>query len=515
MTDAEVIERLAQGEDSRTQFKCGPIGIAHLSEELAAFANAQGGVIFFGVDDEGTPVGLSRSQKKTLETELSNAANDGVRPSLYPRTEFHTIGGKQVLAVFVPEGVSKPYADKKGAFWTKSGPDKRRITAREELQRLLQRSLLIHADELPVEKSTIDNLDYRHLGEFLQKNYGMDQDVVMAPNNPDLPQLLENLGFADGTRLTLAGVMLFGKNPQRFLPTNIVKAVSFVGNDPACSRFRDTADFKGTIRDMYEATMRFLVQNLRHVQVGTEFNQLGELEISEEALKELVVNMFLHRDYFVSAPWRVMIFDDRVELISPGSLPNHLDIGKIKSGVSIARNPVIFSHATKEIPYRGLGTGVKRALELQPNIRFENDSEGFMFKVIVSRATAGGDGEKADIGEAKADIGTAKADIGTGKADIGTGKADIGETREDIALILSKLQSNTTERVQASTLNHVKCAYEAVSGKPFFKRSDIQVATGLAKTVASELLGRLLSLRIIVPVSGHGKGAYRFVEAGS
>ena len=140
MTDAEVIERLAQGEDSRTQFKCGPIGIAHLSEELAAFANAQGGVIFFGVDDEGTPVGLSRSQKKTLEDELSNAANDGVRPALYPRTEFHTIGGKQVLAVFVPEGVSKPYADKKGAFWTKSGPDKRRITAREELQRLHQRS---------------------------------------------------------------------------------------------------------------------------------------------------------------------------------------------------------------------------------------------------------------------------------------------------------------------------------------------------------------------------------------
>ena len=129
MTIEEIRLRIAQGEDSRTQFKRGPIGVAKLATELAAFSNAEGGVILFGVDDDGTVVGLDKTAKKALDVELSNAANDNVRPSVYPRTEFHTISGKQILVVSVPEGVSKPYADKMGNFWTKSGPDKRRITA--------------------------------------------------------------------------------------------------------------------------------------------------------------------------------------------------------------------------------------------------------------------------------------------------------------------------------------------------------------------------------------------------
>ena len=489
--DSEIIERLAQGEDSRTQFKVGPIGVTHLSEELAAFSNAQGGVILFGVADDGTVVGLTRAQKKALENELSNAANDGVRPSVYPRTEFHTIGKKQILAVFVPEGVSKPYADKKGAFWTKSGPDKRRITAREELQRLLQRSLLLHADELPVEKSSAKDLDYRHLGEFLERNYGLSAERAMDPCYPDMPQLLENFCFTDGTRLTLAGAMLFAKNPQRFLPVNVVKAVAFFGNDSAGSRFRDTADFSGTIKEMYEATMRFLVQNLRHLQVGKEFNQLGELEVSEEALKEIVANMFLHRDYFVAAPWRVMIFDDRVEIVSPGSLPNHLDIFKIRTGISIVRNPVIFSHATKEIPYRGLGTGIKRALELQSDIVFENDPEGFTFKVIVPRH------KKVDIGGKKVDIGPEKVDIGGEKVDIGPGKVDIGGEKVDIGLA-------------NPTAENIKKIIEWCRRMPYFKRKDVRDAIGLTNAGASKFIAKLLSIGIIEPISGHGKGAYVF-----
>ena len=148
MTDEEIISRIDSGEDSRTQFKREAIGVNDLAKELAAFANAEGGVILFGVDDDGSVAGLTKKQSAAVNTELSNAANDNVRPSVYPRTEFHRIGGKTVLAVIVREGVSKPYADKHGSFWTMNGPDKRRVTAREELQRMLQKSLLIHADEL-------------------------------------------------------------------------------------------------------------------------------------------------------------------------------------------------------------------------------------------------------------------------------------------------------------------------------------------------------------------------------
>ena len=385
MTKTEIAERIAQGEDSRTQFKRGPIGVAKLAAEFAAFSNSSGGVVIFGVGDDGKVVGLSAKDKKLLDGEISNAANDNVRPAVYPQTEYHTIRGKQILCVTIAEGVSKPYADKSGNYWMKSGPDKRRITSREELQRILQKSHLLHADEVSVYGTSAKDIDLYHLGEFLERNYGISSDDVLEPGKVDIPQMLRNLGFADGQQLTLAGLMLFGKNPQRYAPVNVVKCVSYYGNDIAGSKYRDSEDYRGTIRDMYKSTMQFILRNLRHKQAGQGFNSIGIPEIPEEALQELVVNMFLHRDYFMSSPWRVMVFDDRVELISPGSLPNHLTVEMMKSGVSVARNPLIFTFATKEIPYRGIGSGVKRVMEIASKVEFVSDGEANFFTAKIFR----------------------------------------------------------------------------------------------------------------------------------
>ena len=110
----DIISRIRRGEDSVTQFKRQAIGVAKLADEMVAFANAEGGVILFGVDDDGTVVGLNAEQKALINREFGNAASDGVRPAIYPRTEFHEIKGKLILAVIVPEGVSKPYANNSG-----------------------------------------------------------------------------------------------------------------------------------------------------------------------------------------------------------------------------------------------------------------------------------------------------------------------------------------------------------------------------------------------------------------
>ena len=385
MTNEEIVERIAQGEDSRTQFKLGPIGVAKLAAELAAFSNAAGGVILFGVGDGGEIVGLDAAAKKLLNDELSNAANDNVRPSVYPQTEYHTIDSKQILCVMVAEGVSKPYADKSGNYWMKSGPDKRRITAREELQRILQKSHLLHADEVPVYGTSAKDIDLYHFGEFLERNYGISAEDVLEPGKVDIPQKLRNLGFAEDNQLTLAGLMLFGKNPQRYLRTNVVKCVAFYGNSIAGTKYRDSEDYSGTIRDLYNKTMQFILRNIHHRQGNQGFNSIGIPEVPEEALQEIVANMLLHRDYFTASPWKVLIFDDRIEIVSPGSLPNHLTIDKIKAGVSVARNPVLFTFATKEIPYRGLGSGVKRILEIVKDIEFKSDDELNLFTVIVKR----------------------------------------------------------------------------------------------------------------------------------
>jgi ATP-dependent DNA helicase RecG len=136
--------------------------------------------------------------------------------------------------------------------------------------------------------------------------------------------------------------------------------------------------------------MSFLTRNLRRLQGEKGVNTEGDLEVPLAALEELVVNMLLHRDYFISAPWRVMLFDDRIELISPGALPNNLTIENIRNGVSVIRNPLLASFATKgdELPYRGIGTGIRRALAAVPNLELESDHERNLFTAKIPRNPA-------------------------------------------------------------------------------------------------------------------------------
>ena len=227
------------------------------------------------------------------------------------------------------------------------------------------------AGEVPVEGTSPEDVNMEHFEVFFTKLYEKNPGETGIP----LEQLLNNLGLASGARLNLAGLMLFGRNPQRYRPAFVVKAVSFVGTDPAGDTYRDSQDIDGCLRQLYKDTLYFLTRNLRRVQGGKGFNTVGDLEIPPAALEELVANMLLHRDYFVSAPWRVFIFDDRIELISPGALPNSITVENIRNGVSVMRNPLIASFATKadELPYRGIGTGIRRALAVVPELELESD----------------------------------------------------------------------------------------------------------------------------------------------
>lgn len=387
METVELIKLIGCGEDSRTQFKREPIGAKKLAEEMVAFSNSGGGTILFGVDDDRQVLGLTDAAVRELNSQISDASNDKVRPTIYPRTEIHRVGedNRLVLAVLVPEGVSKPYSDKSGAFWVKSGADKRRITAREEILRMLQASHLVYADELPVNGTTTDDVDRDHLGKFFLANHGQSLEEALEKDGITVGQMLNNLSLASEERLNLAGLLMFGRNPQRFRPALVIKAVSFFGNDPAGDKYRDSEDIGGCIRDLHKGAMSFLNRNLRHLQGDKGFNTLGDIEIPVAALEELVVNMLLHRDYFISAPWRIMIFDDRVELISPGMLPNNLTVENIRSGVSIIRNPIIASFATKELPYRGIGTGIRRVLSKVPDLELESSQEHNLFTARIPR----------------------------------------------------------------------------------------------------------------------------------
>lgn len=287
MEAIELIELIARGEDSRTQFKQSQdvTNAKSLAGEIAAFANSKGGRILIGVDDNGSITGLSADDIRRINQLIANTATDCVRPSINPETENISVGEKLVMIVTIPEGISKPYSDNDGVFWVKSGSDKRRITAREEIQRIFQGADLIHADGVPVEGTTLDSLDDDHFNSFFQKQYGRSVKQALEDSGLTMARLLNNLGLAKDETLNLAGLFLFGREPQRHRPAFVVKAVSFVGNDPAGVKYRDSEDIGGCLRDMYTRTMSFITRNLRRLQGDKDFNIEGDIEIPAVAIE--------------------------------------------------------------------------------------------------------------------------------------------------------------------------------------------------------------------------------------
>ena len=128
-----------------------------------------------------------------------------------------------------------------------------------------------------------------------------------------------------------------------------------------------------------------LKNNLSFIQKEGSFNQLGALEVSEKALEEAMVNALLHRDYSKNAVIRLLIYKDRIEIISPGSLPNHLTVENILNGNSVTRNPIIVSYATKILPYSGVGSGIPRIIKNHPNTRFLDQKDGEQFLITMYR----------------------------------------------------------------------------------------------------------------------------------
>ena len=186
---------------------------------------------------------------------------------------------------------------------------------------------------------------------------------------------------------------------------------------------------------LYDKTMAFLKANLHNVQEeGASFNTLGKLEIAEEVLEEVVQNALVHRDLLRPAPIRLFVFDDRVEVISPGALAGGLTEEDIRNGKTYQRNPYMATFATNALYYKGIGSGIVRILAEYPEIQLENDVSAKEFKVIIERTI-----QKSDVTtqkEALKDSDTIqKSDSTIQKSDSATQKGqfeDISTTQKNL-----------------------------------------------------------------------------------
>ena len=223
--------------------------------------------------------------------------------------------------------------------------------------------------------------------QFFENEYGESLDEQsLTPT-----QLLENMNLMVASnistecQLNYAGALLFAKRPQIKPPVFLIKAVAFYGTDITDDQYIDSRDIAGKLSEMFAQALSFCMMNIRYLQNDQGFNSIGEPEIPKIVFEELIANALIHRDYFVSAPIRLLVFSDRVEIISPGHLPNNLTIENIKMGNSNIRNPILASFASKLLPYRGLGSGILRAYKAYPEIELIDDRQNNLFKAVIKR----------------------------------------------------------------------------------------------------------------------------------
>lgn len=254
----------------------------------------------------------------------------------------------------------------------------------EELRRLFAGSQRLFADEERLDNSDATDINSEAVYDFLSRD-NPDTLEELKQNTLSLPTVLSNLGLLNDGSLTLAGNLLFGKIPSRFSPSFYIDCVHFPGDSVDVDHFVDKSTIHGTLRTQYEGAMQFLRNNLRHRALDNNFNANTMLEIDEKVLGELLVNALIHRDYYIQSSVKVFVFDSRVEIISPGKLPNSLTVDKIKSGLSVHRNPVLNSISKNLLPYSGYGSGIKRVLRLEPDVEFLNDLDRELFVCVIPR----------------------------------------------------------------------------------------------------------------------------------
>lgn len=419
----DILKQINAGEVSGVQFKERILDKYDIACELVAFSNSHGGKLVVGIKDKtGKTNALSYSEVQETTNLLSDIASENVVPSILIKIDTVEVEDGTLVIATVKEGLNKPYHDNKGIVWVKNGADKRKVFDNAELAEMMTDCGSFAPDEAGVRDATVNDLDATTIKQFLGNRFervlekkgltgdafneaSLDMICSAIAKGHDCEKILRNLRFIrpDGT-LTVAAMLLFGKYTQRWMPMMTAKCICFAGNSIGSKVFRDKvndADMEGNLLHQYDTIMDFFTRNLHNVQVGEEFNSMGKLEIPYTSLVEFTVNSLVHRSLNIKVPVRIFIFDNRVEIHSPGALPNGLTIDDIKAGTSMPRNMFLFNNAIYLLPYTGVGSGITRALDEDINVTFMNNDKAQEFVITVWRGEGNQVEEKSNQVEGK------------------------------------------------------------------------------------------------------------------
>ena len=398
MNLAELAELIRNGENSGVEFKRDEVKPQQLAKEMAALRNLEGGHILLGVDEDGSVSGLAREHEK-VEEWVMEAARTHLRPAATPFWEKICLDeSKTVGIVSVPaDAPDKPYKYKRGSAWVtqiRAGTTTRDATDEEEA-RLYMQSGRLQYDRKPVPGAGIEDFDMRRL-----INYFRDIRRQSCPPEKDREgwtRLLVNTEFmcVDRGRAmpSAGGLLLFGGRPQRFLPQSGISAAAYAGTEKDYNA-KARASLRSAAVSLYPASSAELDQfganqpsSFSQADNAVETGVIGQaidfvrrntdIEASIdgggrrterwdypiETVREAIVNAVAHRDYTIAVmDIELSIYSNRLEIVSPGRLPNTVTVDKMRAGYRASRNELI-KEVLRDYRYiEATGLGVPRKI---------------------------------------------------------------------------------------------------------------------------------------------------------
>ena len=381
MLKSDVLQIIANGENSGVEFKRDDLRPEQLAKEIVALANLKGGSLLLGVEDDGSISGIQRADLELWM--MDTVFGRYVHPMILPYYEEVAIDGRRVAVISLTEGAAKPYVLRNNGreeIYVRVGSTSR-LATREQQARLFESGGLLHSEVLPVSGSTLDDLDLARLTDYLLSITGDPS----APATPaDWEQRLAGLGFMvarpDGPLVcTIAGLVLFGHGPRRAMRYAGVRWMSFAGTDKEYDAQDDSVldgpllalwrGGPGEPREFVEGgLLERLVDRMRPftTHAGGELQDGVRRDAVErypaEAVREAVLNALVHRDWTRAMEVEVVNYADRLEVISPGSLQNSMTVEKMLAGQRSARNPIIVEVMRDYGYVEHRGMGVRRKI---------------------------------------------------------------------------------------------------------------------------------------------------------
>ena len=387
----KVSELIANGEDSGVEFKRDVVTNFDLAKELVAFLNLDGGTVLLGVEDDGTITGTTRDK---LEEWVSELCRTKITPPVIPFLSWakEVEPGKDVLAVQVPLGPDKPYArvhDARRTYYVRVGSTCREAS-REELERMFQACGHIRYGLKPVPGASLDDLDRRRLRDYFIRVLG--GSAPLDEDHDGWTKLLLNLDLlvksAGQVLPAVDGMLLFGKNPKRFLPQSGIRALCYPGKTPDYAAQADQ-DLKGPLlpllgkqgdvivvieSGLVEQALDFIRRNTQPSAQLEGGQRVDRPAYPDVVLREAVVNALVHRDYsIIGTDITLALFADRLEIQSPGKLPNTVTLESMRDGLRYARNQMLVNvmRDYRYVDFRGMGIREK----IIPGMRNHNGTD--------------------------------------------------------------------------------------------------------------------------------------------